>query len=629
MVLLVEGMHVFTGKNFEVKPHYGPDAKDLTIIARDICGSFKDAAVDIDVTQKVITEYCNLERKEPGSYIWVSPSGKYPWSNDYIIRTWIGNPETDNDAVEINFSEYETLYEIGGILFRYDRVKTVDDTSEGQLLTDIENDIYAKIVYYDSSDETTKISELLKAAFETAEASGGLALTDGVDFDVEDTPSDKLNRMSFRSNEGDGDLVAFISELYSNPDIGLSPSYWIRDFNGDGAIVAKLVTQDNTRMKDIGAHIFSADFPTPLSSLYSRAVLVNNSATRRDICRESDLTDEFVNPVPGVGNTTEVGNIEYLRDGTAKRSWGYFSLQKFPFTKLLPRDRVLFQHDFGQEEEISGIFFNCHWTFTGHEGEDAFLHDAVTGFNAVNGLYMIYKPQRVTVEWSNNGTDWFIICPALYYREVDILTAEGSWAKEDNLKVRARYIRVVVNNPMYGKVGESNWANEAYRIMLWHMNEFVVLGSGRILDSVGGKPEVKFTDNASDPDRYLYDLSDTLIDMYRPKLLAKLEAIRLKYKTLFVEDEGVWDFETMQDVDPDNVSLGYKLLVTRLDAASRENEWTVQIMPRPDIRMGNTIYSSVYDVTKGFLVHGSLMAMNSGKLAHFLTVSDHESTEGG
>jgi hypothetical protein len=182
---------------------------------------------------------------------------------------------------------------------------------------------------------------------------------------------------------------------------------------------------------------------------------------------------------------------------------------------------------------------------------------------------------------------------------------------------------------MFAKVGASNWEKEAYRIIMWWFTEFLVLSKGRILDADGGFPEVRFVSDPASEYRCRFDLSDNLVDLYRPKLLAKLAKIGLPWKTLIIEDDGVWDFQQKLDPDPDNVSLGYKLLVTRLDAASRENEWQVRIMPRPDIKIGDTIHSSKIDPDTHYMLHGNSLSMDGTRLQQTVILSDHETYEGG
>lgn len=621
VVLKAEGFARFTGTIHECKPRYSANDKSLTVICRDACGKFKDAGVNLDRAQAVIAEKQRLVRKEAGSYIWVSQVGKYPWAGRYLIRLWVGNPDVDPDAKPIRLSEYETLYEIGAIMFRHDKVLYQNDTGGGDWLDDIEDIIYAAIVYYDSTDTSTLISNILIDALEYDADKGGLGLVEGVDFTMETTPSDKLNEIKWNTDEGDGDLVAMLSSFYNSPHIAMPPSYMIRDFEGGGILEGKLVLQDNSASIDIDM-LFDAQFPSPLDSLYSRAVIINNSATRHNLTRDATLSLLNLDLL-----WTRVGDKEFLRDGTARYAYGEFKIQKFDWNELLPKDIPFFKFDLGSVKPIDGIYYNEHWTFTGDDNDQTVLHDPNSGFSAENGLYRIYEPQRITVEYSLDDINWFVLDPELYYSEVDILGAKDSWKKVENIGIEAKYIRVIVNNPLFGKVGESNYYNEAYRIMICSMNEFVIISKGRILDIAGEQPEVRFVDNPMAPKRHRYDLSNTLIDMYRPKLLAKLESLGLKWRTLRVEDDGVWDFSVETGL-PEDVSLGYKLLVTRLDAASRENEFQVRIMPRPDLQIGNTVHASKLVPGYHFLINGFTMSENSGKLSHTLIMSDYETFEG-
>lgn len=578
------------------------------------------------------------------------------WAEKFIIPLWIGDPTIDGERVLL--SEYEVLYEIGGIAFKHSTVRTIGDTDADQeTLDDVEDSVWADIVYYDVDDVTTKVSTLIKEAFETVESKGGLAWTEDVEFVIEDdTPSDILNEMKWNTNLGDGDCVSFLQNLYDNKDIGLAPSYWIRDFNGDGTVTFRLVEQNNASSIDIDL-IHDAKLPTPFGSIYSRAVIVNNKSHKTNLMRADGAYAPVVTDVFPTGDFPELGvkavtetqdhpqssavGVENLYDGTSKTSWGYFSIGnkgQYGLDQVLPKDKVLFTLDFGSLKPIEDIYFNCMFTFRGGDESQPILYDNYTKQSAVNGLYMVYENQRITVEY--NTTDdptpdpdsWHILHPDLYMAQVDILDAERSWKMVKGIEVEARHLRVVINIPMFIKVAETNWSNEAFRAMLWFMSEFIVLSQGRVMDSTDEQPEVIFTDDPNSTERCLFDITNNLVDMYRPTLLAFLEAQGLKYKTLVLERDGVWDFNDLTNADPDEVGLGYKYLVSRLDALSKENEWVLRIDPRPDVMIGSTLHSSRLNAALGasisYLVHQNTLLMLGPKLTQTLIVSDHVNVDG-
>lgn len=572
-----------------------------------------------------------------------------PWSEEYIIPVWVGNPSDPTaGAQRVLLSEYEMLYEVGGISFNQSTVRVIGDIDDDEEdLDDVDDEIYADIVYYDDTDDSTMISNLMRLVFEQSQATGGLAWTEGVEYQVTDeTTADILSGMRWNTLEGDGDAISFIQNLYDNPRIGLAPNYWMRDFNGNGQVDLQLVTQDNDNAIDVDI-ILDAQLPNPFSSVYSRAVLVNNSSTRKNIMRDAAIVDVFPTGdfpegvVEGVTETQDhptssaVGP-ENLQDGTAKTSWGYAAIGgkgAFPLDMDLPIDKVLCTIDFGQVEEIDALYIMSHFTFEGGDESQPTLHDDDTGKNAVNGIKKIHEPMRISIEYSTDtdaspdADSWYVMHPDLYLMQMDIVESDG-WKQVEGINREARHIRIMINNPAFVKVGESNWSADAERALLWFVSEMIVLSRGRVLDDSDNQPFVQFTDNSSDPERCLYDITDTLVDMYRPTLLTLLEAAGLKYKTLIIETDDVWDFTTKTG-DADDVGLGYKFLVTRLDAASKENDWVVTIDPRPDIRIGHTVYSSRIDPDKRYLVHGSTLQLISGRLSHTLVLSDHETVDGG
>lgn len=644
VVLKVDSITRFTGWIKSHSARYSAEDRGVTVVARDRM-DVKDACVAQDMRRRVLFDVVRLVRQDEDSQIWLAwddpdtpVTRLLPWPQDYIIPVWIGDPEDiDASSCPIQLSEYDILYEQGGIAFKYGTVRCVgDDSGDEQDLDDVEDEIYAGIAYFDSTDDSTMISNLLRDAFETAVVDGGLGWTEGVEYDIDDeTTGDILSGMRWITDEGDGDMISYLSNMYDNPLIGLSPSYWIRDFNGNGKVNARLVAQDNDSAIDVDI-IFDSSLPNPFESLYSRVVLVGNSSTRANLMRDATVTDIFSPPVGITFSMTydaDGGPVEEenLYDGSAKTSWGYCSIGKagqHDIDMKFPNNTPLFKVDFGAQKYIDSVYYCCHFTFTDGEDQQPALYDNVNGLSA-NQLKLIHRNQKITVEWSNDDTNWFTLHSDLFYQEVDILDARNGWHMTEGIGIEARYLRVVVNEPLFAKVGESGFFDqEAFRVILYFMSEFIVLGRGRVLDDDDALPEVKFVEEDDDELRCRYNLADELVDMYRPHLLAKLEAAGLKWKTLVIESDDVFDFSVEHDADPDNVGLGYKLLVTRLDAASKENEWTVRIDPRPDVRIGSTVYCSRLDPDKMFLVMGNSLQMNGGNLSQTLILSDYESVDG-
>jgi len=663
IVLKVDGFVRFTGWIKDCTPVYTANTRSLSVVAHDRMGMLKDACVNIDIRRRTIYKLVKLTRKGADSTVFFSwtddatPLRIRPWAEEFIIPVWIGDPdEPGAKAKRVLFSEYKTLYEVGGIAFNYDTVRAVGQTEDDQRnIDDIENDIYAGIVYYDDADDSTMISNLLRRAFEYDIDKGGLGWTEGVEYDIDDeTTSDILSGMVWRTNEGDGDAYSFLSHLYEDPKIGLSPSYWIRDFNGDGKVNARLVLQDGEHVRDIDI-IFGAELPNPFANIYSRAVIVNDNAQRKNLMRDADIVDIFpsgdfpwgdmshapvgviyaVEETPDDPNSSAVGP-KNLNDGTSKTSWGYFSIGnkgQYPLDMDLPLDLPLFRVDFGEEKDIESIFYNSKFGFHSNDETQPYLYDPTTKKDAVNGIYVVNSNQRITVEYSTNLTDnppddsWYALHPDLYCSEVDVMSPRDSWKQVGGINKRTRHLRVIINSPLLARVSQTNWTNEAFRAIIWFMSEFIVLESSKIKEN-DQLPEVSFTDNPADPDRCMYNLANELVDMYRPGLLRILEGMGLKYRTLVLETDDVWDFGVKHDPDPDEVGMGYKYLVTRLDAASKANEWTVEIEPRPDIRIGSEVRCTRLDPNKKFLVHQSKLEMASGIMRHLLVLSDHVSTDG-
>ena len=232
---------------------------------------------------------------------------------------------------------------------------------------------------------------------------------------------------------------------------------------------------------------------------------------------------------------------------------------------------------------------------------------------------------------------WFPLHASLFNAEMNPLGANDSWLTVKDINVEARHLKVIVNSPMFGKVSETNWTNQAFRVIMMWFSEFQVFGKGYVYDiNTDEIPEVKFTDDPDDQYRCMCDLAGNTIDMYRPNLLAHAEGLGLKWRTLVLENTDVWEF-LVKDSEPvatpdtcDDVSVGYKYLVTTLDANSRENEWVVRIDPRPDIMIGSTVWSSRLNPDKTLLVHGNVMeVVGDDPPMQTLTLSDYETFSGG
>lgn len=574
------------------------------------------------------------------------------WAEDFIVAVWLGQPSVD--GVRVQLSEFKPAYEIGAIIFEHATVRRIGDTdADQQTLDDIEDEVWAKIVYYveeaDPNDEPTLVSNLIKAAMEQPVVDGGLGWTEGVEFVITDnTPSDILSGMRWVTDHGDGDFISFMSNLYDNPKIGLAPSYRVRDFNGNGQVQFKLVTQDNDNSIDIDV-IFDADLSNPFTSLYTRIVLVNNDANRRNLMRSDTgyaplVTDIFPTgdfPSGGVQGVTETRDapgssavgVENLYDGTVKTSWGYFSISKnYPHDLILPQDKALFQVRFPSVERIESIRYNSRISFTGGDDGQPFLHDDLTGEEAIKNIYKIHQNQRITVEYNPDTDDvpdpltWFPIHKDLYLSEVDPLAGRESFKTVSGIDVETRHLRGMINNPLFARTADT--VSGGIRLLLWWMSEFIVFAQGRVLDIDGTQPTVKFTDNDADPERCLFNIADNLVDMYRPELLILAEGTGLKFRTLVLKTNDVFSFQTKVDDDPDEVALGYKLMTTRLDVESKENELRVRIDPRPDVRIGSTVHASKFDPDKYYLVKGNSLIMVGGKLGQVLFLSDKESVSG-
>jgi hypothetical protein len=268
--LRVEGIARFTGTITNFQPVYSANDRSCVVTAHDKMWATKDAIVEINKKRRVIREKVNLTRKAPGSYIWVSADGTYPWAKDYLIPVWIKDPNAGK-AYRVQYSEYQILYTLGGIYFNYSEVKvlgsdnTVDPDGDGEVRLDdplgYEDEIYAEIAYYDSTDTSTMVSELLTDVFTYTSTDGGLGWTDGVDFILEDTPQDILNKLEWHTKQGDGDIQTLISTLYDNADYQFPINYWIRDFDGAGIVEGRYVYQQSGLVFNGDCSLDPASYP--------------------------------------------------------------------------------------------------------------------------------------------------------------------------------------------------------------------------------------------------------------------------------------------------------------------------------------------------------------------------------
>lgn len=655
VVLDVEGLPRFTGWVHEHIWNYNANTPNVSIICKDRMAMMMDAVVDIDMIRDIFRSGRDpLTRSTTEDdhlfeafTIEATPENIRPWHSDYIVPVWWWD-QPNNRWYRIPLSEYQIVYDRGGIFFRNDPIKMIGGLEK--TLAQVEDSIWADFVYFDETDDSTMISNILREAFETLEAIGGLGWTEGVEYEIDDeTTADILSGMKWNTNLGDADAQGFLQHLYDDPKIGLVESYWIRDFNGNGRVTARLVTQEPDEKIDIDV-IYDTEYQTPMQNIYTRAVLVNTEATRELLTRDSAMfTDIFEAP----GYTETKGNpddpvdlgIGYLDDDTIQTSWGYFAIADAGVWGLdlnLPDDLPFFKVDLGAVKNVDLIHVGQRFTFTGGNSQPI-LHDENTGKEAVNGIYKIHQNMRFTVEY-NTDTDatpddstWFPIHPDLFNAEINFLGGSDSWLTVKDINVEARHLRVVINNPLFAKVSENKWENEAFRMVALWLSEFQVYSSGYVQDiNTDEIPEVKFTDDPNDEYRCLCNLSGDSVDMYRPNLLTHAEGLGLKYRTLVLELDDVWEFLVKDEYpgvtpdDCDDVSVGYKYLVTKLDANSRENEWKVRIDPRPDVMIGSTVWSSRLNPNLSFLVHGMTMeVIGDSPPTQTLTLSDYEKFAGG
>lgn len=507
-----EGIQKFEGFVYEHSPTYGPNQRDLDLEYKDKAGLLKYAAIAEEGQTKVISKRLFLTEINSGSTIFGSPdvsgTGTSPWAEEYLVPVWSGSSTDIGTSVRIPFSEYEILYDIGAIAWRNTTVKFLGDSSSGVPFGDVQ--VWAQVPYYDVSDTTMRISNVLDRAFQYPSASGGLGWVSGTDFTIQSTPNDVVNRLEWVTDEGDGYAGDLITWLYDNPAVGLAPSYQIHDFNGQGIVQAKLITQDPSAAKDV-EFVLDAGFPSSITNIYSRVVVVNNDTTREDISRNAVLSSgTFAFDIPGI---TVIGQLESVRDNAVKSAYGgylsgnggIFNLENPQF----PGETTLMSYFFGDPQEIDTVMLNATWLWTGDE-DDGFLPVLEI---AVNSLKLVHTNMRITVEWSPEtsptGNDWFPIHPDLFLAEMDILGAESSWLIVEDIGLKnVKWVRLRINNPMFGKVGNSN-LNDAERVMMWFINEFNVLAKGKTVNLVNGlPPQQRFVTDSGSSDRFRPDLGE-------------------------------------------------------------------------------------------------------------------------
>jgi len=772
VVWKVDGIKRMTAQISEANPAYGSLDRSMVLIAYDKMWATKDAVVEMTRRRKVIRERVNLTRVED-SLIFECDADKYPWAEEFTpVPVWVKEPKDDGSAKSYRVfpTEYQAIFDRGFIVFNYDELRVVDpdevvdpDGDGDVVLDDYDTEIWAEIVYYDDTDESTKVSTLLTDMFVYDSEDGGLGWVEDTDFSLEDTPQDILNRIDHHTKSGDSDLNVLISNLYDDPDWAVPRNYWIRDFNGTGFVTGKYVFQqsglvfngdfnldpaihtagnwafnaaiwtwgashmdkdadgvgaleqqlyaiegdtysvkftisnwtagdvtpelggtsgdavnadgtyiqyiacgadgdtDYTKTlefvpsnaarfriddvmvqkvpKDIDT-IMEAHFPVELEPIYSKAILVNNNAEGINITRDVTPDDEM----SGAHGTTEIPDATFhgcgtgtgmLVDGRGSSSWGYFKCGSYAPHTVLPQDQELVSFDLGEELPIDRAIISVQWTFN-RDAEGQLLVDGTTK-KEVAALYRVLEPQRITVEGntSTGGSPdedgWYALCEDLYFMECTPGEDERSWKARDgvfeikSIGAKSRYIRVVVNNPMFATVSD-----HPYRAMIWWLSDIAFYSDNYLRDADGELPYVEFVNADRDENRWMFDMKNTIVDMYRPELFNRLYALyddkhfSLAHKTLIVENNRIFDFQTKIDDDPENVSIGYKYLVSRLDAASRENSWVVRISPRPDIIIGDTVYSSALNSNKYFLVHGSRIEITASRVTQTLTLSDHD-----
>lgn len=620
-----DGFTRFSGSVWDVEPVFTANNRDMVIKCRDRVGLLADGAMNELSRRRVLFDEVNLSQVTVDGIAFGSDDvggvGTFPWAENYLIPLWLSG--SSNTKFRIPFSEYQSDYSNGAALFNHSTIKVLGDDGDGDIasfipnyvdgvgipLNDADGFVFGKIPYYDITDESMRISEIMTRAFEFS-GSGGLGLIDSTDFNIEATPNDNLNRVDFITDEANGSISDWIASLYDNPAIGLAPSYQVHDFDGLGVIDAKLITQTSStsEAKDVQT-VLGAQFPTSAQGLYSRAVLINNQPNRQNIMR--DVSSVTSSPFP-VAGFTEFGDPLDTIDESAASAWGFFQRKKMKANTVLTEDVILITYDFGSIEPVDTIALNTQYTFA--TDDNPVINDFPQSFKKVT------KNLIITIEWSPDDTNWFPIHPDLFYRTVDY-DGGSAWIIVKNLQTDLRYLRYIVNQPLFAKIGEANFTGQADRAIFYYLTELKVLKRGRVVEFSGtGPPEVKFTDDDSDPNRFLLDLSNTTVDMFRPKLLSKLNRMGYKnFKTLPVEANDVWDFSG-------SGSVGSKLLVTQLDTHSKQNTYNVQILPQVNLKLGDTVYSSRFNVTDFYTVTDFNVNSEGEDIRMTITLQDFNET---
>lgn len=728
IIIYYEGIQKYIGWVYDHEPDFGPDKRSLKVKYKDKAGLLNHAAMWEDKHTQIYTRRMLLSQIESGSLIWGSPdisgSGTAPWAENYIVPIWSGS-STDDSSRRIPLSEYEILYDVGGIAWNNATVRFQGDSSSGIPFANV--DAWGHIPYYNLADQTMRISNILQRAFEYPQESGGVGWTDGVDFVIQDTPNDVVNRLKWITDEGDGYISDLISWLYDNPAVGLAPSYQIHDYNGLGIVEAKLITQYSGVPKDIQFPI-EAEFPSSIANIYSRCVVTNATPTRKDISRDALLNFGSVLTVPDV---ISIGESHEVRDYAVRTGFGFYRWGEFDVDVQLPLDKGLVKYFFDKPEHVDAIALNATWIWTGEEGFAPVLQ------GALNSIKLIHRNMIVSVEYSPvdgpGVDDWFPIHPELYLAEMDIMGGKDSWLIVQDIDLEDVYaVRLMINQPLFAKAGESN-LGDAERIQAWFINEFRVLGKGKVINTdTGLPPEIRFVTNSGSSNRYRPDLGDQIIngtftsssgwnlgtgwtiatgkankvsdgtgylqqnqtvtsgavyileyeiqnhtvgavtpvvggtggitrtgdgifyelftssgsgtvefqptstsrfeidnvrvtkalDMYRPKLTDKLAYMGLPWKSLILEIPDVFDFSG-------SGSVGNKVMGTQLDWYSKENHWEVDIIPQPNIKLGDTVHHSRAN-TNYFTVTGFKIDYNGTDVSMQISLSDYETKiEGG
>jgi len=616
--LILDGVVRFTGRIWEPAPKYSADDRSLSVKCYDRAGSLDQACMKEKKSTRVKYQYLNLyPTPESGSIVYLSQdwsgSGTSPWADEYVIPLWSGTIGGEHRLIPLE--EYTILHEIGGIAFRNSMVHTVGDTTSGSPATDFSGSLSGRIAYYDQTDTSMRVSQILMRAFIYYKSKGGLGWTNGVDFILQDTPTDKVNRMHWITDEGDGYISDFISWLYDNAAVGLAPSYQIHDFDGLGVVEGRLITQNSGSgvAKDIDT-VYDSDFPSDLRDIYSRAVLLNNDTTRHNIIKDklSSIVQMSSFPSPPF---VQVGVKENTIDGSSNTAFGFWEHGEFAIDAILPEDVDFLQYNFSEDVEIDTIQLCARYFY----GSGTPIFDNIGAFPT---LKMIYTHPIYTIWWNiAAGPEfvWFPLHPDLFYFAVDPVAGRDSWKIVEDIGVTVRNLKVVINVPMFAKSGEDNQGN-ADRVIVYYLTDFKVLRRGRIVDlNTNTQPEISFS-TSGEPD--LIDLAGNPVVMNRPVLVEKLICIDLPKKTLIVEADDVHDFSG-------SGSIGSRLLATELDFHSRQNDWSIEIKPRADLYLGDTVFFSRLNPDAFYTLKGFTMAYDGSQLGQMAYMSNYEQDYGG